>query len=165
MCVAWFLMFPLCIGRLALARQVSDATYRDYDQYRRRQDGKSCGEGESLGLDDLRAAGFRGPKVAVLSPRNDAACFAATLTEQPWRDLLTPLAHSGPHGPVFDLHSAKTRYTTVHRFKGLESRAVVLTDIERLSTPRERDLFYVGATRATQRLIVLAHESLRGTLQ
>jgi DNA polymerase III delta prime subunit len=115
-------------------------------------------------LDDLRAAGFRGPKVAVLSPRNDAACVAATLTEQPWRDLLTPLAHSGPHGPVFDLHSSKTRYTTVHRFKGLESRAVVLTDIERLSTPRERDLFYVGATRATQRLIVLAHESLRGTL-
>jgi len=42
---------------------------------------------------------------------------------------------------------------------------VVLTDIERLSTPRERDLFYVGATRATQRLIVLAHESLRGKLQ
>jgi len=112
-------------------------------------------------LEDLRAAGFRGPKVAVLSTRNDAACVASTLTEQPWRDLLTPLTHSGPHGPIVDLHSGKTRYATVHRFKGLESRAVVLTDIERLSTPRERDLFYVGATRATQRLIVLAHESLR----
>jgi DNA polymerase III delta prime subunit len=116
-------------------------------------------------LEDLRAAGFRGPKVAVLSTRKDAACVASTLTEQPWRDLLTPLTHSGPHGPAPDLHSGKTRYATVHRFKGLESRAVVLTDIERLSTPRERDLFYVGATRATQRLIVLAHESLRGKLQ
>ena len=101
----------------------------------------------------------------MLSPRNDAACVAATLTEQPWRDLLTSLAHSGPYGPVFDLHSAQTRYATVQRFKGLEARAVVLTDIERLGTPRERDLFYVGATRATQRLIGLAHESLRGKLQ
>ena len=31
-------------------------------------------------------------------------------------------------------------------------------------TPLERDLFYVGATRATQRLVVLAHESLRERL-
>ena len=116
-------------------------------------------------LEGLRAPGFGGPRVVVLSPRKDADCVASTLTEQPWRDLLTPLAHTGPHGPVFDLHSAKTRYATVHCFKGLESRAVVLTDIEHLDTTRERDLFYVGATRATQRLIVLAHESLRGTLQ
>ena len=116
-------------------------------------------------LDELRAAGFKGPQVAVLSTRNDTVCVACTLSEQPWRDLLTPLTHWGPHGPAPDLHSGKTRYATVHRFKGLESRAVVLTDIERLSTPRERDLFYVGATRATQRLIVLAHESLRGKLQ
>ena len=69
-----------------------------------------------------------------------------------------------PRGPVVDLKSSKTSYASVHRFKGLEARAVVLTDIERLDTPRERDLFYVGATRATQRLIVLAHESLRERL-
>jgi len=116
-------------------------------------------------LEDLRAAGFKGPQVAILSTRNDTACVASTLTEQPWHDRLKPLAHSGPHGRVFDLHSGKTCYVTVHSFKGLESRAVVLTDIEGLSTPRERDLFYIGATRAKQRLIVLAHESLRGTLQ
>jgi DNA polymerase III delta prime subunit len=115
-------------------------------------------------LEGLRAAGFGGPQVVVLSPRKDSDCVASTLTEQPWRDLLTPLAHTGRHGPVFDFHSVKTRYTTVHRFKGLEARAVVLTDIEHLDTPRERDLFYVGATRATQRLIVLAHESLRTKL-
>jgi len=116
-------------------------------------------------LEDLRVAGFKAPEVAILSTRNGTACVASTLTEQPWHDRLTPLARSGPHGPIVDLHSGKTRYATVHRFKGLESRAVVLTDIERLNTPRERDLFYIGATRATQRLIVLAHESLRGKLQ
>ena len=63
-----------------------------------------------------------------------------------------------------DLKSTKIRYASIHRFKGLEARAVVLTDIERLDTARERDLFYVGATRATQRLIVLANEALRGRL-
>jgi len=118
-----------------------------------------------VALADVRAAGLRGPQVTVLSTRNDAACVAAALTEEPCRDPLTPPAHSGPHGPVVDLYSGKTRFTTVHRFKCLESRAVVLSDIEHLSTPRQRDLFYIGATRATQRLVVLAHESLRGQLR
>ena len=115
-------------------------------------------------LERLASAGFTGPQVAVLSTRSDAHCMAATLDGQPWRDRVVPLVREGPHGPVVDLHSGRTRYASVHRFKGLEARAVVLTDVDRLDRPRERDLFYIGATRATQRLIVLAHESLRGRL-
>ncbi len=115
-------------------------------------------------LDELREDGFTGPQVAVLSTRNDTACAAAGLTGQPWSDRLTPLVRDTPLGPVTDLHANKTRYATVHRFKGLEARAVVLTDIERLDSARERDLFYVGATRATQRLVVLASQALRGRL-
>jgi DNA polymerase III delta prime subunit len=115
-------------------------------------------------LQELRDAGFAGPQVAVLSTRNDAACAAAGVTEQSWRDRLTPLMRDTPRGPVADLRSNKMRYASVHRFKGLEAHAVVLTDIEHLDTPRERDLFYVGATRATQRLIVLANEALRPRL-
>jgi hypothetical protein len=41
----------------------------------------------------------------------------------------------------------------------------VLTDIDRLETEHDRDLFSIGATRATQRLVVLAHASLKGPLQ
>jgi hypothetical protein len=115
-------------------------------------------------LEELREDGFTGPQVAVLSTRNDTACAAASVGEQSWRDRLTPLMRATPLGPVTDLKSARTRYASIHRFKGLEARAVVLTDIERLDTPRERDLFYVGATRATQRLIVLANEALRSRL-
>jgi hypothetical protein len=115
-------------------------------------------------LEGLREDGFTGPQVAVLSTRRDGDCVAARLRRPPWRDRLGPLVHDTPQGPVADLRSTKIRYATVHRFKGLEARAVVLTDVERLETPRERDLFYVGATRATQRLVVLAHESLRGRL-
>ena len=115
-------------------------------------------------LEELREDGFTGPRVAVLSTRNDTACAAAAVTEQSWRDRLTPLMRATPRGPVADLKSNKIKYASVHRFKGLEAQAVVLTDIERLDTPRERDLFYIGATRATQRLIVLANEALRARL-
>ncbi len=115
-------------------------------------------------LQDLRDAGLTGPQVAVLSTRSDAACAASGITERPWTDRLAPLVRDTPHGPVADLRSSKIRYASVHRFKGLEAHAVVLTDVERLDTRHERDLFYVGATRATLRLVVLAHESLRGRL-
>ena len=112
-------------------------------------------------LDELAAAGFTGPQVAVLSTHRDARSAAASLTEPPWRDRLCPLVHDGPRGPVVELRGGKTRYASVHRFKGLEARAVVLTDVESLETARERDLFYVGATRATRRLVVLAHAGVR----
>jgi superfamily I DNA/RNA helicase len=129
--------------------------YRDAEQ----QAELLCGA-----LETLREDGYTGPQVAVLSTRNDTACAAAAVTEQSWRDRLTPLMRATARGPVTDLKTSKIRYASIHRFKGLEARAVVLTDVERLDSPRERDLFYVGATRATQRLIVLAHESLRGRL-
>jgi DNA helicase IV len=58
--------------------------------------------------------------------------------------------------------TGKTKYANIYRFKGLEARAVVLTDIDRLETEHDRDLFSIGATRATQWLVVLAQEGLRG---
>ena len=38
----------------------------------------------------------------------------------------------------------------------------MLTDIDRLETENERDLFSIGATRATQRVAVLAHVQTHG---
>ncbi len=116
-------------------------------------------------LEQLRDEGFTGPQVVVLSPHNDQACAAAGFCglAGAWRDRLAPLVPTGRHEP--DLRSGKTKYASIYRFKGLESRAVVLTDIDRLETAHERDLFYIGATRATQRLIVLAHEKLKGALR
>ena len=64
-----------------------------------------------------------------------------------------------------DLHSGKTRYCSIYRFKGLESPAVVLTDIEDLDSPAACSLLYVGCTRALHRLVILAHESLRTKLE
>jgi len=112
-------------------------------------------------LEELERDSFRGPQVAILSKHDDRKCIAATLTDQPWCDRIAPLMSDGPNGPVPDLRSGKTRYASIHRFKGMEARAVVLTDFDRLEKAKDHDLFYIGATRATQRLVVLAHESLR----
>ena len=46
------------------------------------------------------------------------------------------------------------RWGSIHEFKGLEAPAVVLTDVD-LSKDYHRDLLYVGASRATDRLVVL----------
>lgn len=113
-------------------------------------------------LEALGEAGFKGPQVVILSTRSDKHCIARSLTGQPWADRVVPLMRDSARGPVADLHSSKIRYASIHRYKGLEARAVVLTDFERLEKARDRDLFYIGATRATQRLVVLAHERLRG---
>ncbi len=51
------------------------------------------------------------------------------------------------------------------RAKGLEARCLVLADVDKLSEALERSLIYVGATRATHELVVLAHESVRGQLK
>ncbi|GAA1703868.1 hypothetical protein GCM10009792_24980 [Microcella alkalica] len=46
------------------------------------------------------------------------------------------------------------RWGSIHEFKGLEAAAVILTDVN-LSKGYHRDLLYVGASRATDRLVVL----------
>ncbi len=50
--------------------------------------------------------------------------------------------------------ATRIRWGTIHEFKGLEAPAVILTDVD-LSKDYHRDLLYVGASRATDRLVVL----------
>ena len=51
--------------------------------------------------------------------------------------------------------STRIRWGSIHEFKGLEAPAVILTDVD-LSKGYHRDLLYVGASRATDRLVVLS---------
>lgn len=52
--------------------------------------------------------------------------------------------------------ATRIRWGSIHEFKGLEAPAVILTDVD-LSKEYHRDLLYVGASRATDRLVVLSH--------
>ncbi len=134
-------------------------------------------------LTELRDDGFAGPRVVVLSPYGNERCAAAQLTEQPWRDRLAPLVREPGEGEeeedvgdwlkacipsdldAVDLRSGAIKYASIYRFKGLESPAVVITDVDAVETPVARSLFYVGCTRALHRLVVLASKDVRAELR
>jgi hypothetical protein len=54
--------------------------------------------------------------------------------------------------------ATRIRWGSIHEFKGLEAPAVILTDVD-LSKEYHRDLLYVGASRATDRLVVFEQVS------
>ena len=133
-------------------------------------------------LTELRADGFTGPRVAVLSPYGNERCAAAQLTEQPWRDRLAPLVREPGEDEeaedigdwlkacipsdldAVDLRSGAMKYASIYRFKGLESPAVVITDVEAVEDHVQRSLIYVGCTRALHRLVILASRDVRAQL-
>lgn len=121
-------------------------------------------------LQRLHDEGFEGGGVAVLSMRADEHSAAVRITAQPWVDRLQPIVHSGRHmsagaaAESIELHSGHVHYGSVKRFKGLEARAVVITDVEELSD-EACSLLYVGVTRALQRLVILAERDVARRLR
>lgn len=53
------------------------------------------------------------------------------------------------------------RYATIQRFKGLEAKVVIVTDITDFASPKMRSLNYVAFSRATSCLEVLIYEDAR----
>lgn len=94
-------------------------------------------------VQQLVADGFGLGEILVLSPRRESAAARATSL---WlRERLQTVGTS---------EANRIRWGTIHAHKGLESPAVVLTDVDP-ERARGEELLYVGATRATDRLIVL----------
>lgn len=96
----------------------------------------------------LKEEGYDLSEIVVLSPQRDGS--TAAITTDPWlRQVLKP-ADGLPARP------GQVQYSTIHAFKGLDSPAVVVTDLGRDTAAYNFDsLLYIGLTRATDRLIVL----------
>jgi DNA polymerase III delta prime subunit len=103
-------------------------------------------------LESWYGEGIRGGEISVLSPRADKACLAAQITKEPWRSRLRPYV---------DATAGHVPYASIHAFKGLEASAVLVTDVESLSSTTAADLFYVAVTRALHRLTILVSERAR----
>lgn len=97
--------------------------------------------------------GYSGREIVILSPRVDAA--AAQLKDPPWSDRVKPAETELPGG---------IRYCTIQAFKGLEAPVVIIADITSVGTADDHSLFYVGVTRATERLYVLASSDLKSAV-
>jgi hypothetical protein len=102
-------------------------------------------------LGGLYKEGYAGEDIVLLSPMRQGAA-ALSLSDDPWRSRVRAYADSPAHGYV--------RSSTVQAFKGMEAPVVVLTDIEEVQGSKAEALFYTGLTRATDRLLVLADETV-----
>jgi hypothetical protein len=101
----------------------------------------------------------QGPEdIVVLSARGTGKeCYAGRSEVCGLR--LVPYDPSRPYEP------GTLRTSTVFKFKGMESHAVVLTDLDSLATERDRRKAYVGMSRAKYALYVLASPAVEPALR
>ena len=102
-------------------------------------------------LQALHEAGFAGNDIIVLSPLVENACSTKIATA-PWKSRLSPYETAA---------KSHIGYSSIYAFKGLEAPCVIITDIARIAEPYAQSLFYTGATRALNRLIILCQESVK----
>jgi len=124
-------------------RRPDDGTQPRYYWY---SDPREQGQLLVQAVRDLRDEGYKLDEIAILGARR--AQSAAAQCEDPWLRPLLVEAEAASRGRV--------RYSTVHAFKGLEAPAVIVTDIDEPGAPGFDALLYVGLTRPTDRLSVLA---------
>lgn len=103
-------------------------------------------------LERLFKESYSGDDIVVLSPKAGSRCVAGGVTEKPWCDQLA-LFETAATGQI--------RYTTIQSFKGLDSPAIVVTDIEHVDSDMFSSLFYVATTRALERLCIIVHETAK----
>ena len=102
-------------------------------------------------LDALLRDGVKPDDIAILSPVRKERSVVAELTE--YSVSLDPEDRSG-----------QILFSTIHRFKGLESPVVILTDFDQIDYTSHKNLLYVGMTRARSALYVLLSDKARKTM-
>lgn len=135
-------------------RRSDDGVDPDLLPYRRGEDQSPL---IASSIRQLRDEGYDLSEIVVLSPRR-AGSALDTSTDQWLRQVLRPATGHRPtrgHG----------WYSTIHSFKGLDSPAVIVTDLDAEGVPNFESLLYVGLTRATDRLVVIVEsETLRNLI-
>lgn len=105
-------------------------------------------------IDRLARDGVSLGDVMVLSPRrleHSALSAVKRIGDAPIVDCSRSL----------DIVENAVRFSTIHSFKGLESKAVIIVDINEIDEEGPQYLLYVGMSRARSLLILMIHESAR----
>jgi hypothetical protein len=121
-------------SRGATGPQVNIDYYADSADYKRKLK-KSINEI----ISQFAAAGISASEIMILVPER---AEAIDLLCQPGM-FLRPIDEAG-HAKNRDA----LRWCTIHRFKGLEAKAIILTGLRELDTVASRELVYVGGSRA-----------------
>ena len=111
---------------------------------------------------------FKQASTAMHSIRVKVATQKPELARIPfWSDVIFPyLEFSIDSGEwhKWQVIDSLTFLSANHAFKGMESPAVIVTDIDGLDGSSSTTLFYVAITRVLQRLIILAHDSVKADI-
>jgi hypothetical protein len=103
-------------------------------------------------IKDFKAQGYKPSEITLLSFRSDEASAANRLRNEGFK--LRPAWNAGDF----------TGYASVHSFKGMENKAIILTDVAPGEREFDRHLFYTGMTRATESVRVLCDKTCQSTL-
>lgn len=103
-------------------------------------------------LSEFREKGYRPGEIAILSFGAEADSIAKQL-----------LAEGLPLQPAWK-HGDGTVYSTIHAFKGLERKVILLTDLAPRQSDFYRHLIYTGLTRAVEEVRILCQEDAREVL-
>jgi ATP:corrinoid adenosyltransferase len=125
--------------------------YRKADLYKDDSDfceklGKVC---DSLLIED----NLRSEDVVILSPR----ALENSILARVQKNLKYQIRKFDPHNSD---KIGKINFSTIHAFKGLDSKVVILIDIDSLDEIENQRLLYVGMTRARTLLIPFLHQNL-----
>lgn len=104
-------------------------------------------------LGEFRNAGYKPADINVLSFSSDENSLAGRGMVQGWA-----------FAPLWQNMSNRISYGSVHAFKGLENKIIILSDVVLSEKGFQRDLFYTGMTRATESIRILCHDSSKDIL-
>ncbi len=121
-----------------------DISYYDTDLAQLEQLSRCIGE--------FKAQGYRPSEITLLSFRADQFSAAARL--QASGHKLLPARQAGN----------AMSYASIHSFKGMENKVIILTDVVLGNQDFQRDMFYTGMTRATESVRILCAKDSQQTL-
>lgn len=78
------------------------------------------------------------------------------------------LAHKNQdllNAKVYSLASDGLRYTSIHKFKGLEAPIIILTDFDEIESEEAQKMMFTGATRSTDSVHFLFHKKIEKTFK
>jgi len=104
-------------------------------------------------LREFAGQGYHPAEITILSFRSAEQSVAASLA-----------AHGTKLRPAWQSQGDVTTYASVHAFKGMENKIIILTDVVLGEAEFHRDLFYTGMTRACETLRIACDAASRETL-
>ncbi|MDR4485051.1 MAG: NERD domain-containing protein [Nitrospirales bacterium] len=103
-------------------------------------------------LKEFKAQGYKPSEITLLSFRADHLSAAVRLKFAGYKIR-----------PAWQ-NCELTTYASVHAFKGMENKIIILTDVVLDDLGFRRDLFYTGMTRATESVRILCDKNSQETL-